>query len=254
MQFYLATSLQEIRNLLVQRLRTTVHTQRPANAESSVNMTVVGNPLQRRALAKQRVIESMARPAPVESAKIILKDLTCSKRCLLIPAAGQRPCLVDINFYVQPAAYPGYELSNDGIPDFGGYWNNSNFERGIRRITMTGQDPPDVDGDYLLYWCRDSNLPFNRQLMSLLGIDNIGIEEYFWHGDVFITRVCEEEKSFKFHCEDVPTACLDQKRLANLFRTLWEDKEPENDVKTQQQADIWTEKLEADKELLLGRM
>lgn len=253
-QFYLTTTIREIQDLMVQRLREVYPSQRLAVAESSVNATVVNKPLQRRALAKQRIAESTGGRKNKESRQKILRDFVCSTKCLRIPACSELPHLFDVRFYRYPVDYSGCEPSNYCIPDFSTYWGISNFERAFRRITVTGQDQPEVNGEYHMYWCRNRNLPPNQNLMSLLRIDILELEDYFWCGDVFITRFHENEKSFAFYCEDVPRTFLDSDRLRMLARAFWDSREPEHDIKSLQHFNSRAEKMTADKEILLNRM
>lgn len=106
---------------MVQRLQIVPRNQRPAVAESSANVTVVGGPLKQRALAKQRVAESSTKPERAVVGMDILKDFVCSRECLRIPATGESPHLLSIKFYSCPDNYPGREPPNFCIPDFGKY-------------------------------------------------------------------------------------------------------------------------------------
>ncbi|KAF7175114.1 hypothetical protein CNMCM7691_006518 [Aspergillus felis] len=91
--------------------------------------------------------------------------------------------------------------------------------------------------------------------MSLLGIKTLQIQEYFWYGDVFITRFHEDDDTFEFSCEDVPRTFLGCKKLlTNLIWSYWENKEPENAIFDWQYAEAKQEKLNADKQIILGRM
>jgi hypothetical protein len=74
-------------------------------------------------------------------------------------------------------------------------------------------------------------------------------------GNVFITRFHEDDKTFKFSCEDVPRAFSGCKELlTNLIWSYWDSKEPENAILDQQYAEGTQEKLNADKQIILGRM
>lgn len=91
--------------------------------------------------------------------------------------------------------------------------------------------------------------------MSLLEIESVPFEEYFWYGDVFITRFHEDENSFKFHCEDVPYAFLGlEELLKNLIRSQWDRKTPETEIRSWQYYDAQEEKRSADKQVILERM
>jgi hypothetical protein len=68
---------------------------------------------------------------------------------------------------------------------------------------------------------------------------------------VSITRFNEDGKTFKFSCEDVPRAFLG---CTTLIWSYWESKEPENAVLELQGAEAQQEKLNADKQIILGRM
>jgi hypothetical protein len=254
-RFYLHTTLQDIQNLMFQQLRIASPMQRPALAESSTNVTVHGGPLKRRALAKQRVVESSAKPESAEDRLDILKDFVCSRKCLRIPATSESPHFQNINFYRFPDGYIGREPRNFKIPDFGAFWGVYNFERANRQTTLTDQNPTEVNGDYLLYWCLNDALPPNQNLMSLLGIKSLGIYENFWYGDVFITRFHEDDKSFEFRCEDVPQTILGLKNVIRaIFQGLWESKYLEDEITSWQYFEAMEEKSKADKEILLGRM
>ncbi|KAM0251911.1 hypothetical protein ACHAQJ_007974 [Trichoderma viride] len=254
-RFYLATALQDIQQVMVQRLRTASHIQRPAVAESSANVTVNGGSLRRRALAKQRVAESSAKPESAEDSLDILKDLVCSRECLRIPATSETPHLQSINFYKFPDGYIRREPRNFKIPHLGAFWGVHNFERANRRITLADQDPAELNGDYLVYWCLNDALPPNKNLMLLLGIESLGISEYFWYGDVFITRFHEHDKTFEFSCEDVPRSILGRKGvIKNIFQEQWDTNYLEDEITGWQYLEAVEKKIKADREVLLARM
>lgn len=142
--------------------------------------------------------ESSTKPERIESGVNILKDFICSRECLKIPATGESPHLVSIKFYGYPDDYHGREPSPFCIPHFSAYWGISNFDRAYRRITVTKQNPEALDGEYLFYWCRNTALSPNQNLMSLLGIEMLRIDEHFWYGDILITHFHEDDETFEF--------------------------------------------------------
>lgn len=254
-QFYLSSTLQAIQESIHDRLQATPRVRPAAVAESSANLTVAGGPLRRRALAKQRLAESATDPAhAAQDDAAVLTDLVGSRDCLRIPADGEDVHLLSIDFYKCPVDYPGHEPPTSCIPDFGSYWGVSNFDRAHHRITFTNQDRPELNGEYLLYWCRSDSLGPNRNLMTTVGLKSLGLYEHFWYGDVFLTRFHEDE-SFKFECEDVPPTFLGQKdRLTNVIQALWDQRAPENELTDWQFFHSEDEKLTSDKEILLSRM
>ncbi|KAL1876172.1 hypothetical protein VTK73DRAFT_9610 [Phialemonium thermophilum] len=263
-EFYLSTALHDTMDLMTERLRVVAPVRRPLAAESTAHVSVAGGPLRRRALAEQRAIEAAGPPrqdgaASADStsgAGAAFADFVGSRRCLRIPASGEAPHLVTVHFY-KPAAhgYPASEPATFHVPDLAAYWNASNLNRAYRRVTFTNQDPPEVDGDYLLYWCRDGALPPNRGLMDLLQIPSLDLQEHFFYGDVFLTRFHEDEKTFEFSCRDVPAACVGPRlALTNFVRALWKRREPEQEFRIRQELGAQEEKTRADKELLLERM
>ncbi|KAM7211779.1 hypothetical protein V8F06_012846 [Rhypophila decipiens] len=252
-------ALLDVETLIVERLQAAAvsGTQIPGVAESSANITVTGGPLKRRALAKQRLEEPSRTPRPVQTDVNILKDFACSKMCLRIPAtSSESPHLLSINFYNYPDAYPAREPSPYRIPDFGPYWESSNFERAFRRITMKGQQREEMNGEYLFYWCTNDSFPPNAHLMSILGVKALGVNDHFWNGDVFLTRFHENDVSFEFHCEDVSHTCLadGMKWLKNIIREFWAGKELEMEIRAWQDFNVLNEKMKADEEILLARM
>lgn len=252
MQFYISATLRDIQELMNEKLTRVPHVQRPMQAESSTNITVISGAFRRHALAKQRIIESSTESKSSKYEITILKDLFCSKQCFRIPANGEVPHFVSIDFYKCPENYIGRECSNWCIPDFSTYWSGFNFERAHRIFNL---EAPELNGEYILYWCRNDGLPPNRCLLSLLEIKSLQIHEHFWYGDVFITRFHEDDKTFKFSCKDVPQAFLDCKELlTNLMRSYWERKEPENEILRWQYFDAQQEKRDSDKQIILGRM
>jgi hypothetical protein len=161
-QFSLSAALQDIQILMQQRLRNTPHTQRPQEAESSANLTIAGGALRQRALARMRVAESSTRPESTGSEVNTLKDFVCSKKCIRFPATGESPHHQIITFYNCPTDYPGPEAVTFRIPDFSTYWGEFNFDRAHRWIIVKQQDAAELNGDYLLYWCRSDELPPNK--------------------------------------------------------------------------------------------
>ncbi|KAL7944129.1 hypothetical protein V8C42DRAFT_358803 [Trichoderma barbatum] len=254
-RFYLSTSLQDIEVLMIQKLQAIPIIQRPKMAELSANVTVAGGRLRRQALAKQRIIESSERLTSSGTARDTLTDFVCSRDCLRIPATGESPHLLSINFYKCSSNYNGREPRNFHIPHFGAFWGLSNLERGYYQSTLGDQNPAELNGDYLMYWCLNDHLPPNKNVMSLLGIDSVEIDEHFWYGDVVITRFHEDDISFKFHCEDVPESYLGLKRdLRRLVKVMWEGKVMDNETRAWREFETHVEKVEADKEILLGRI
>ncbi|KAK0709374.1 hypothetical protein B0T26DRAFT_721313 [Lasiosphaeria miniovina] len=250
----LSASLRGIETLMFERLRTVSQDRLPAVAESSANVTVTGGALKRRALAKSRVAESTKNSKGAESQIPTLKDSVCSKTCMRIPANGEPPHLLSIKFYEHPGDLPGHEPVTFRIPDFGAFWNASNFDRAHRRVTVEAQPLAELNGEYLLYWCRSDALPPNECLMSLLGLQSLQADEHFWHGDVFITRY-REDGEFEFHCEDVPRASLDNMEwIKTTIRAFWDRREPENEIRSWQKVDALNEKLSADKEIIYSKM
>ncbi|RHZ43196.1 nucleic acid/nucleotide deaminase domain-containing protein [Aspergillus thermomutatus] len=255
MQFYLSTTLQDIQDLMNAKLPIVSHIQRPAQAESSANVTVAGGALKRRALAKQRMMESSRESKSSKDEMTILDDFVCSKECFRIPANGETPHFLSIDFYRSPQNYMGHEPPTWCIPDFSAYWSNFNFERVYRVFKLNKQEPGELNGEYVLYWCCNDGLQPNRCLMSLLGIESLRIDEYFWYGDVFITRFHEDDKTFEFSCEDVPRAFSGCKELlTNLIWSYWKSKEPKNAILEWQYLEAKQEKHNADKQIILGRM
>lgn len=255
LQFYVSTTLRDIQEFMSEKLTSIPRIQRTAQAQSSANITVTGSALTRRALAKQRIIESLTESKSSKDEITVLKDFLCSKECFRIPANGEAPHFLSIDFYKCPKNYIGHESSTWCIPDFSTYWSNFNFERVHRIFTLDKQEPAELNGEYVLYWCRNDGLQPNRCLMSLLGMESLQIHEYFWYGDVFITRFHEDEKTFKFSCEDVPRTFLGCKGLLqNLMRSYWERKEPENEILQWQYSEAQQEKHNADRQIILGRM
>lgn len=252
--FNLSASLQDIKTLMFERLLTIPRKQLPAVAESSANVTTNGGALKQRALAKSMVAESSRSPKRVESEIHILKEFLCSRMCMRIPATGKHPHLLSIKFYDCPSHYPGHEPQNFRIPDFSAFWDTSNFDRGFRQIEVKERNPAELNGECLFYWCRNDALPPNKYLVSLLGLQSLRIDEHFWYGDVFIVRFHKDDQ-FKFHCEDVPQACLDHMEwIHNSIYALWHSKALEDEIQTWQNFDVINEKIGADKEILLQRM
>lgn len=91
--------------------------------------------------------------------------------------------------------------------------------------------------------------------MNLLRIDSVPFEEYFWYGDVFITKFHEDGSSFRFDCEDVPDAFLRLGHLIeNMVRSEWGRKTPEDEIRRWQYFNTKEEKRNADKQVILKRM
>lgn len=108
----------------------------------------------------------------------------------------ETPNFLSIDFYKSPKNYTR-ESVTWCIPDFSAYWGDCNFE-GIHRVAkLSDQEPTGLNGEYVLYWCCNDELPPNRCVMSLLGLESLPIHEHFWYGDVFITRFHEDEKTFQ---------------------------------------------------------
>lgn len=260
--FYLSTTLQDIQSLMRQRLQTLPRVRPAAVPESSANMTVGRGPLHRRALADQRVAEAATDRSDSEHRGMAeggaraddLTNFVCARNCVRIPADGGAPHFSSIKFYTRPGE------SYSWTADFSAYWGVSNLDRICRRTEFSDQDPPELDGAYNLYWCQDTTyLPPNRTLMSLLGIESLRLQDYFWHGDVFLTRVQKQDSSESefppLHFEDVPRTFLSQKEIfTKIIQDAWDGKEPENHITIRQSLEAMTEKLKSDKEILLGRM
>lgn len=247
----------DIENLMIEKLLAVPRTQLPAVAESSANVTVTGGVLKRRTLAKMRVAESSseshARPVSVDDEANILKDFVWSKSCVRIPATGESPHLVPIKFYSYPDNYPGREPWPFCIPDFGAYWNGYNFERSYRRVESIEQELPELNGEYIFYQCRNDELPPNKYLMTMLGVESLSFDEYFWYGDVFITRFHEDD-NFKYFCEDVPHSILAGSWIEVLIRHYWARQDHETEFRRRQSFEALNEKMNADKQIILGRM
>ncbi|KAJ6071225.1 hypothetical protein N7499_009239 [Penicillium canescens] len=254
-QFNISAALQDIQVLMQQQLKDIPRTQRAKKAESSANITVAGGALRQRALAKLREAESWTTPGSTEGEIGSLKEFVCSKLCIRFPATGDPAHYQLINFYDCPADYPGPEPVNFRIPDLSTYWRKSNFDRAHRWISVKDQASAELNGDYLFYWCRNDDLPPNKYLMSFLGIDSVPFEEFFWYGDVFVTKFHEDENSFRFDCEDVPDAFLSLEQLIkNMIQSEWDRKTPEDEIRRWQYFDAKKEKENADKQVILERM
>jgi hypothetical protein len=254
-QFNLSVALQDIQVLMQQQLKDFLRTQRPKRAESSTNVTVAGGALKHSALTRMREAESWTTPGGTEGEVGCLKELVCSRQCIRFPATGEPAHCRMIDFYRCPTDYPGTEPVTFCIPDLSTYWGKSNFDRAHRQILIKDQDLAELNGDYLFYWCRKDDLPPNKYLMNLLRIDSVPFEEYFWYGDVFITKFHEDEGSFRFDCEDVPEAFLSLEHLIeNMIRSEWERKTPEDEIRRWQYFDTKQEKRNADKQVILERM
>ncbi|KAF4236359.1 hypothetical protein CNMCM6457_002341 [Aspergillus fumigatiaffinis] len=117
MQFYLSTTLQDIQDLMNAKLPVVPRIRRPAQAESSANVTVAGGALKRRALAKQRIMESSAESKSSKDKTPILDDFVCSQESFRIPANGGTPHFLSIDFYRPPHNYIGNEPQTWCIPD-----------------------------------------------------------------------------------------------------------------------------------------
>jgi hypothetical protein len=123
--------------------------QRPAQAESSAYVTVAGAALKRRALAKQRMMESSRETKSSKDEMPVLDDFVCSKECFRVPANGESPHFVSIDFYRPPHNYIGNEPQTWCIPDFSAYWSNSNFERDYYVFDLDKQEPAVLNGEYV---------------------------------------------------------------------------------------------------------
>jgi hypothetical protein len=254
-QFTLSAALQDIQVLMQQQLKNVIRTQRPKKAESSANVTVAGGALKQSALTRMREVESWNTPSGTEGEVGSLKEFVCSRQCIRFPATGEPARYQMIKFYRCPTDYPGTEPVTFCIPDLSTYWGKSNFDRAHRWISVKDQDLAELNGDYLFYWCRKDDLPPNRYLMDLLRIDSVPFEEYFWYGDVFITKFHEDGDSFKFDCEDVPGEFLSLGHLIeNFVRSEWDRKTPEDEIRRWQYFDTKQEKRNADKQVILERM
>jgi hypothetical protein len=141
MQFYLSTTLQDIQDLMNAKLSIVPCIRRAAQAESSANVTVAGGALKRRALAKQRIMESSAESKSSKDETPLLDDFVCSQECFRIPANGETSHFVSIDFYRPPHNYIGNEPQTWCTPDFSAYCSTFNFERIHRRFKLDKQEP-----------------------------------------------------------------------------------------------------------------
>lgn len=151
-QFYLSTTLRDIQDLMNEKLSSVPRIQRPAQAESSANVTVAGGALAQHALARQRMTESLTESKSSEDEITTLKDFVCSKEGFRIPANREAPHFLSIDFYKCPIDYIGREPSTWCIPDFSAHWGNFNFERIHRVLRLDSQEPAELKGEYVLYW------------------------------------------------------------------------------------------------------
>lgn len=255
--FFLSSSLGEIRKSMLRRLLAPrTGPAREAGAESSANVTTRGGPFRVRALAERRLAETSEAPRNSRTDMELLKDKVCSRDCFRIPGDGQEcPHICPVDFYSLPSGWPGPEPPGFCVPDFREYWGMSHHHRFLSRFSMTGQEPKELNGDYFLYWCRDSTLPPNKNLTSLIGVDPVGPGDHFWNGDVFFVRIQENSRTRDYDCRDVPRSFVGlQEPMRQFFRKLWEDKVPEDEAKRSQYHDTQAEKHRADRELIRGRM
>ncbi|KAK9847128.1 hypothetical protein MYU51_020453 [Penicillium brevicompactum] len=254
-QFNLSVALRDIQILMQQQLKGFLRTQRPKRAESTTNVTVAGGALKHNALTRMREVESWTTPGGTEGEIGCLKELVCSRQCIRFPATGEPAHCQMIDFYRCPTDYPGTEPVIFCIPEFSTYWGKFNFDRAHRWISIKDQDPAELNGDYLFYWCRKDDLPPNKYLMNFLRIESVPFEEYFWYGDVFITKFHLDEGLSIFDCENVPDAFLGLEHLIeNMIISEWERKAPEDEIRRGQYFDTKQEKKNADKQVILERM
>jgi hypothetical protein len=206
--FNLSVALNDIYESMLENLPGTRPSQRQAEAQSSANVTVRGGAIRRQALTKIRVTESSSRSDNIKKKDSVKKTFVCSKECIQFPALGKSPHILSIDLYDYPDEWPGKEPFNLRIPDFAAHWGQHNFDRARHRITIENQPSAELHGDYLVYWCRNASLPQNKCMMSLLGIDSLPSHELFWHGDVFMMRLCEIETSVNSDYQDIPRILL----------------------------------------------
>jgi hypothetical protein len=253
--FNLSVALEDIYESMLEQLQGIRRPQRQAEAQSSANVTVKGGAIRRQALAKVRVIESSLRSGSIKKEGSIKKTLVCSKECIRFPALGKSPHILSIDLYDYLDECPGKEPSRLRIPDFAAHWGQHNFERARRRITIENQPSAELHGDYIVYWCRNADLPQNRCMMSLLGIDSLPSHEHFWHGDVFMMRLCEVETSVNSDYRDIPHTFLNHEDLLQrIVKSFWDVREPEEEIRCYQQVVEVNEKFNADKHIISERM
>jgi hypothetical protein len=253
--FNLSVALEDIYRSMLEQLTDTRRTQRQAEAQSSANVTVKGGAIRRQALAKERETESSLRSDNIKKEGLIKKTLICSSKCIRFPALGKSPHILSIDLYDYLDEWPGKEPSNLRIPDFAAHWGKHHFDRARRRITIENQPSAELHGDYIVYWCRNAGLPRNQCMMSLVGIDSLPSHEHFWHGDVFMMRLCEDKRSLNLDYRDIPRTFLSHEDLIQrIVKSFWDDREAEAEIRCYQQVEEKNEKLNMDKHIILERM
>ena len=105
-----------------------------------------------------------------------------SFHAVCIPAEeGHPPDIVKLDtFKVNSDYYKCDDLWMLHVPDFSVYWGETyNFDRAVRQITATDQNPPSSNADYHMWWNTNDSLPPNGNLTKILGLTSVPFPRQF---------------------------------------------------------------------------
>lgn len=226
-----------------------------AGVTDSVSMPGGFTKIKKQHLANQRSWSSSERVDEREEPISLGRELK-SVQVGLIPADGSKPRLIPIRFHALPEKRDRRirEAGRDCVPDFHDFWGKCQFDGRYRILTLENQAINELEGDYRLYWNENHELPENENIKSLVGIKKVNTVRRFWYGDVFVVRFSEHPKTFAYDVYDAPIAMFHCEHLETMFKEMWETQFLETQLEDDRFFEASQEKIEADKEIILGRM
>lgn len=121
-------------------------------------------------------------------------------------------------------------------------------------LCFKDQDIKELEGDYRLYWNENHELLENKTIEDLIGNKKIDSFRRFWYGDAFIVRCSEHPETFAYDVHDTSSVIFQHSALKDIFQDMWKNQFLEAELKDDRAHNSSEEKIEADKEIILGRM
>ncbi|KAF8246572.1 hypothetical protein K440DRAFT_662006 [Wilcoxina mikolae CBS 423.85] len=180
---------------------------------------------------------------------------------LRFPADGSPPDRID--YTTTPASREDPWL--DFAADFSPYWNGDYKTRKFQIYAVEKQDTAILNGYYIGYYSRNSDLPVNKTILSMppmraavdwsIAQGEKFEERLFWRGDVFVCRM-PFENGFEAMYDDISPQLVQplSELLARVYVDDWEEKRLERFVRMDAEWDEHDRKQGIVKEKLATEM